>query len=187
MSDVLVEDRKGGLNMNQTWTIDASHTDASFTVKHMGLLNVRGTFNQTTGKVVIDEKGVLVSAEAIIDVQSLSTRDAQRDAHLMQDDFFGAARHPQMKLVSTAVKKVGMNTYEVQANLTLKGVTKPVTFDVTLLDEIKDPFGMRRRALEATTRINRKEWGMTYNQFMDNGGLLVANDVKISIEAEITQ
>jgi polyisoprenoid-binding protein YceI len=164
-----------------TWNIDTAHTQAAFSVKHLMISTVRGDFDKTTGKVVIDDADITKSSvEATIDAASISTRDEKRDGHLKSADFFDVAKFPTITFKSTKVEKAGEGL-KVTGDLTMHGVTKPVVLDVTgPSKEIKDPMGLFRRALSATTKLNRKDFGVSYGP-----DAIVSDLVSITIEAEL--
>jgi polyisoprenoid-binding protein YceI len=164
-----------------TWNIDTSHTQAAFSVKHLMISTVRGDFDKTTGKVVIDDADLTRSTvEATIDAASISTRDEKRDGHLKSADFFDVAKFPTLTFKSTKVEKAGEGL-KVTGDLTMHGVTKPVVLDVTgPSKEIKDPMGNFRRALVATTKLNRKDFGVSYGP-----DAVVSDLVTITIESEL--
>jgi len=166
-----------------TWNIDSSHTQTGFSVKHFTISNVRGDFDKTEGKVVIDEADITKSTvEATIDAASISTRDAKRDGHLKSPDFFDVAKFPTITFKSTKVEKAGENL-KVTGDLTMHGVTKPVVLDVTgPSKEMKDPYGLSRRALSATGKLNRKDFGVSYGP-----DAVVSDLVTITIEAELVK
>jgi polyisoprenoid-binding protein YceI len=166
-----------------TWNIDSSHTQTGFSVKHFTISNVRGDFDKTAGKVVIDEADVTRSTvEATIDATTISTRDAKRDGHLKSPDFFDVAKFPTITFKSTKVEKEGENL-KVTGDLTMHGVTKPVVLDVTgPSKEMKDPYGLSRRALSATGKLNRKDFGVSYGP-----DAVVSDLVTITIEAELVK
>lgn len=168
------------------WTIDNSHTDASFAVKHMGIMNVRGSFKAVTGFVETDDNNMITKVSVKVDVTSIATRDKDRDGHLLSEDFFFADKFPSMDFVSTKVLKIDNHSYEITGNLTLRGVTKEITLDVLAASPIKDLYGLQRIALEGTSELNRQDFGLKWNQVLDNGGLLVGNKVKLNIESEVT-
>jgi polyisoprenoid-binding protein YceI len=165
------------------WKIDGSHTQAGFSVKHFMISTVRGDFDRTEGKVMLDEADVTKSTvEATIDVASVSTRDEKRDAHLKNADFFDVAKFPKMTFKSTKVEKAGEGL-KVTGDLTMKGVTKPVVLDVVgPTKEIKDPWGNTRRGLSATTKLNRKDFGVNYGP-----DAVVSDMVTVTIEAELVK
>jgi polyisoprenoid-binding protein YceI len=166
-----------------TWNIDTAHTQTGFSVKHFMLSTVRGDFAKTTGKAVIDDADVTKSTvEVTIDVASISTRDQKRDAHLKSPDFFDVAKFPSMTFKSTKVEKAGEGL-KVTGDLTMHGVTRPVVLDVTnLTKEIKDPYGNSRRAVTASGKLNRKDFGVSYGP-----DSVVTDMVNISIEAELVK
>jgi polyisoprenoid-binding protein YceI len=166
-----------------TWNIDTSHTQTGFSVKHFMLSTVRGDFDKTTGTAVIDDADVTRSTvEVTIDVTTISTRDQKRDAHLKSPDFFDVAKYPTMTFKSTKVEKAGEGL-KVTGDLTMHGVTKPVVLDVTTFTkEMKDPYGNWRRAVSATARLNRKDFGVSYGP-----DSVVSDLVNVSIEAELVK
>ena len=166
-----------------TWNIDPAHTQTGFSVKHFMISNVRGDFDKTEGKVVIDDADLTKSTvEATIDVTTISTRDAKRDGHLKSPEFFDVAKFPTMTFKSTKVEKAGEGL-KVTGDLTMRGVTKPVVLDVTgPSKEIKDPYGLSRRALTATGKLNRKDFGVSYGP-----DSVVSDMVAITIEAEVVK
>jgi polyisoprenoid-binding protein YceI len=166
-----------------TWNIDTSHTQTGFSVKHFMLSTVRGDFDKTTGTAVIDDADVTRSTvEVTIDVTTISTRDQKRDAHLKSPDFFDVAKYPTATFKSTKVEKAGEGL-KVTGDLTMHGVTKPVVLDVTnLTKEIKDPYGNSRRAVSATGKLNRKDFGVSYGP-----DSVVSDLVTITIEAELVK
>jgi polyisoprenoid-binding protein YceI len=166
-----------------TWNIDTSHTQTGFSVKHFMLSTVRGDFDKTTGTAVIDDADVTRSSvEVTIDVATISTRDQKRDAHLKSPDFFDVAKYPTATFKSTKVEKAGEGL-KVTGDLTMHGVTKPVVLDVTTLTkEMKDPYGNWRRAVSATARLNRKDFGVSYGP-----DSVVSDLVNVSIEAELVK
>lgn len=164
-----------------TWNIDTSHTQAGFSVKHFTLSTVRGDFSKTEGKVVVDEADVTKSTvDVTIDASTIGTRDAKRDAHLKGADFFDVAKFPTITFKSTKVEKAGEG-FKVTGDLTMHGVTKPVVLDVTsLTKEMKDPYGNTRRAVTATGKLNRKDFGVSYGP-----DAVVSDNVGLAIEAEL--
>jgi polyisoprenoid-binding protein YceI len=166
-----------------SWNIDPAHSQVSFSVKHLLISNVRGDFDKTAGKVMLDEADITRSTvEATIEVASISTRDEKRDGHLKSPDFFDAAKFPTITFKSTKVEKAG-DGLKVTGDLTMHGVTKPVVLDVTgPTKEIKDPYGLSRRALSATGKLNRKDFGVSYGP-----DAVVSDVVGITIEAELVK
>ncbi len=166
-----------------SFKIDTSHSQASFTVKHLLISNVRGEFGKTEGVVVLDEADPSKSkVEATIDVASVNTRDEKRDAHLKNADFFDVAKFPTITFKSTKVEK-SADGLKVTGDLTMKGVTKPVVLDVTgPTAEVKDPWGNAKRGASATATINRKDFGVSYGP-----DAIVSDLVKIQIDVELTK
>lgn len=168
--------------------IDTAHSSAQFSVRHMMVSNVRGEFNKVTGTVHYDDaKPEAIVVKATIDVNTVSTREPKRDEHLKSPDFFDVAKYPTITFESTGAKKVsgGLN---VTGNLTIHGVTKPVVLHVTgLTGETKDPWGLLRRGATATTTINRQEFGLKWNNKLDGGGVVISDEVQITLDIEATR
>ncbi len=169
-----------------TWNIDPVHTTAEFKVKHMMIANVTGHFTAVTGSIHIDPNDVTKShAEAIIDASSINTRAADRDAHLKSPDFFHVEQFPSISFVSTRVTRRGDDNLAVEGDLTIRGVTRKVVFDVEGPTEPHtDPWGNTRVGLSATTKINRKDFGLTWNATLEAGGVLVGDQVTITLEVQ---
>ncbi len=169
-----------------TWNIDPAHSAAEFKVKHMMISNVKGSFSGISG--VLNEHAAdaaLSSVEASIPVSTISTGDPQRDAHLKSADFFDAEKFPTLTFKSTRVAPKGEGAYEVTGDLTIHGVTKPVTFAVDGPSAPgKDPWGNTRIGLAATAKINRKDFGLTWNAALETGGFLVGEDIAISLDVQ---
>lgn len=172
--------------MSTTWKIDPAHSSAEFKVKHMMISNVKGSFSGLSGTLVEDPANPASdTVEATIDIATISTGDPQRDAHLKSGDFFDAEQYPQMSFKSTSVVKKDEGEYEVTGDLTLHGVTRPVTFEVEGPSAPgKDPWGNTRIGLAATTKVNRKDFGLTWNSALETGGVLVGEEVKITLEVQ---
>lgn len=169
-----------------TWTIDPAHSHAGFAVRHLVISTVRGEFGKTTGSVVLDEQDVTKSTvEATIDATTIDTRVPDRDADLRSPNFFDVAKYPTLTFKSTNVEKAGDGQLKVTGNLTLHGVTRPITLDVTgPTGEIKDPWGKTRRGLSATGKLNRKDFGLTWSKMIETGPV-VSDEVAIDIEVEL--
>jgi polyisoprenoid-binding protein YceI len=168
-----------------TWTIDPSHTTVEFSVKHLMISTVRGHFGAVTGTIVIDEANPAAStATAEIDTTSIDTRQEQRDAHLRSADFFDVATYPSIRFESTRIEVVGGGAYNVVGNLTIRDVTREVVLETTDEGRGGDPWGGQRAAFSATTKIDRRDFGLTWNQGLEAGGVLVGNDIKISLEVQ---
>lgn len=170
------------------WEIDKAHSQVTFSVKHMMISTVRGHFNVLNGQLHIDEEHPENSwVEAEVDTASIDTNDEKRDAHLRSPDFFDAEKYPKITFKSTKVQRVDGEHYKVTGNLTMHGVTKEVVFDAEYSGQIKDAWGMQRAALSATTTINRKDFGLTWNVALETGGVMVSENVKIEIDLEAVQ
>ena len=169
-----------------TWKIDPAHSAAEFKVRHMMISNVKGSFSGLSGTLIENPADPAQSTvEASVDVASISTGDAQRDGHLKSADFFEVEKYPTMTFKSTKVEKKGEDEYKVTGDLTLHGVTKPVTFAVEGPSTPgKDPWGNTRIGLSATTKINRKDFGLNWNAALETGGILVGEDVHITLEVQ---
>jgi polyisoprenoid-binding protein YceI len=169
-----------------TWKIDPAHSHAEFKVKHMMISNVRGSFSGVSGTLIEDTADPTRSrVDAIIDIGTISTGDSSRDTHLKSADFFDQEQFPQMTFKSTSVKKNGPEEYAVTGDLTLHGVTKPVTFAVEGPSAPgKDPWGNTRIGLSATGKINRKDFGLVWNAPLETGGILIGEDVHIALEVQ---
>src|SRR5512144_622376 len=169
-----------------TWNLDPAHSSASFTVRHLVISNVRGDFQKFTGAVQLDEKDVSKSTvEATLQAASIDTGIPDRDKHLRSPDFLDAEKFPTITFKSTKVEKGADGKLKVTGDLTMKGVTKPVVLAVDgPTAEIKDPWGNTRRGLSASTTINRKDWGLTWNKTIE-AGPVVGDEVKIAIEGEL--
>lgn len=167
------------------WEIDAAHSQVTFSVRHMMISTVKGQFTVLSGHLHIDEQSPANSSvDAQVATASIDTRDQRRDGHLQSPDFFDAAQYPTITFKSTSVVSLGGNEYNVIGDLTMHGVTKPVTFKAEYAGQGKNPYGMQVAGLSATTKINRKDWGLTWNQGLESGGVLVSEDVKIEIDLQ---
>jgi polyisoprenoid-binding protein YceI len=169
-----------------TWNLDPAHSAAEFKVKHMMISNVKGNFTGLSGVLKLDEADPAHSSvDASIDVTTINTGDAQRDGHLKSADFFEAEKFPALTFKSTNVEHAGGRDYKVAGDLTMHGVTKTVTFTVEEVSEpAKDPWGNLRIGLSATTKINRKDFGLTWNGALETGGVLVGEEVTISLDVQ---
>jgi polyisoprenoid-binding protein YceI len=172
-----------------TWNIDPAHTVAEFKVKHMMISNVKGRFAAVKGALTLDENDLTKSrVEATVDVASINTHEPQRDAHLKSPDFFDAEKFPTLTFKSTRVDRSGEGELAVAGDLTIHGVTRNVVFAVEgPTPPTKDPWGNTRMGLSATTKINRKDFGLTYNAVLEAGGVLVGEEVTITLEVEFVK
>ena len=172
----------------QTWQIDTAHSRAQFTVRHLMISNIRGDFGAVTGTVDYDGKDITkAKVNATIDVKSISTRVEKRDEHLKTDDFLDVANHPTMTFVSTSITPAAGGTYNLTGNLTIRGTTRPVTFELTAPSGPITTRGTTKLGASASGRINRKDFGVKYHEVMDNGGLGVADEVFIQLDFELIQ
>lgn len=170
------------------WTIDPVHSSFEFVVKHMMISKVRGAFNEFEGTFTIDPDVSKSSAHVTNKTASIDTNATDRDAHLRSPDFFDVEKYPELVFSSTAAELVSEDKARLTGDLTIKDVTRPVTLDVVFNDLLeKDMYGMKRASFSATTRINREEWGLTWNAPLEAGGVVVAKDVGLELEIAATQ
>ena len=169
-----------------TWKLDPAHSSADFKVKHMMISNVKGSFSGLTGSLTENlADPTRSSIETSIDVATLNSGDPQRDGHLKSADFLEAEKYPNMTFKSTRVEPTGDGEYRVTGDLTLHGVTKPVTFAVEgPTPPNKDPWGNTRIGLSASTKINRKDFGLNWNAALETGGILVGEEVHITLDVQ---
>jgi polyisoprenoid-binding protein YceI len=172
-------------NAADTYKIDPAHTSLSFSVRHMGVSNVKGHFDDFAGTVVLDN-GNIKEASGTVQVKSVNTGIEKRDNHLRTSDFFDAAKYPVITFKTKGAETSGEQTILI-ADFTMRGVTKELRLPVTLSGPVKDPQGNTRIGLEARTTVNRKDYGMQFNAVMEAGGLVVGEEVKLEINAEATK
>jgi polyisoprenoid-binding protein YceI len=174
---------------NSTWQIDPQHSSAQFAVRHLGLSTVRGAFSKLSGTMVLDDQDIRKSSvEVSIDVNTVDTREPDRDKDLRSERFFDVARFPTMTFRSKKVEQVAPGKLRVTGDLTIRGTTKEVVLEVDgPTAPIKDPWGNQRVAATATTKVNRQDFGVKWNAKLDNGGVVVADDVNITIDVEMVQ
>jgi polyisoprenoid-binding protein YceI len=172
-----------------TWNIDPAHSVAEFKVKHMMISNVKGHFAKVSGKLILDESNLAKSrVEATIDAGSIETRDAQRDAHLKSADFLDVEKFPALSFKSNNIRIVREGELAVEGELTIHGVTHKAVFTVEgPTPPAKDPWGNTRVAVSATTRINRKDFGLTWNTTLETGGILVGEEVTITLDVQFVK
>jgi polyisoprenoid-binding protein YceI len=171
-----------------TWTLDTAHSGIGFSIRHMVVAKVRGRFDSWTGTVQLDAQDLTRSAVDVqIDASSIDTGNAQRDTHLRSADFLDAEQFPTLRFQSTRVENAGTERFRVLGNLTLHGVTREVTLDVERGGQGKDPWGNQRVGFAATTSILRSDFGLTWNQALETGGLLVADRVDIELDVQAVQ
>ncbi|WP_431789648.1 YceI family protein [Kocuria palustris] len=168
-----------------TWSIDPTHSRVGFSSRHAMVTKVRGAFNDVSGTAQLDAKDMSRSqVRVVLQVASVDTRSPQRDAHLRSADFFDAQQHPTIEFDSTAVDEVDENQFIVIGELTIRGVTRTISVPLELLGVDTDPFGQLRAGLEGSRRIDRKDWGVSWNTPLDSGGVLVSD--KITLEFELS-
>lgn len=169
-----------------TWTIDPAHTSVGFSVKHLMITTVKGRFAGVKGTVTIDEEDLAGSeVEVTIDASSIDTRESQRDAHLRSADFLDVETFPAIMFKSRQISDVAGDSFKVIGDLTIRGVSREVVLDVTSEGRAKDPWGGDRAAFEATTKIKRSDFGLTWNQALETGGVLVGDELKISLDLQV--
>ena len=168
------------------WQLDTAHTHIGFSVKHMMVSTVRGQFTLFSGTVALDEEHPERShVEVSIDPTSISTGDPKRDGHLRTADFFEVEKYPEIRFASTSVERTGDDEYRVAGDLSMHGITHPVTLNVTLEGQSRDMQGQRRAGFTLSGAINRKDFGLTWNVALEQGGVLVSDKVHLVIEAEV--
>ena len=168
---------------NGTYAIDASHSNVEFAVKHMMITTVKGRFGDVKGTVTLPESGQPV-VDVTIGAASIDTRVEARDTHLRSADFFDVEKYPELRFVSTRVQRTG-DGYTLTGDLTIRGVTKPVTLTVTEEGTGVDPWGNQKAAFSATGKFRRSEFGLNWNAALETGGVLVSDEVKIAIDAQL--
>ena len=164
-----------------TWTVDPAHSNVEFSAKHLGIATVRGTFNEFEGSFEVGEDGS-AKARGTVEVVSVDTNEDQRDTHLRSEDFFHAELHPQLSFESTEIRAVDEDAFLIHGDLTMRGVTRPIVLEAELQGTEIDPWGNERVALEARGQLNRRDWGMTFNQALGSGNMLVSDKIKLSLD-----
>ena len=167
-----------------TWTVDPSHSSVGFVARHLMVSKVRGAFTSFNGAVTIVDGGTGSGVQATVDTASLTTGDDGRDGHVRGADFFDVENFPTMTLVSTDLKPTGDGEFELIADLTIKGVTKSVSFDLEFVGVATDPWGNVKAGFAAEAEISRKEWGLEWNVALEAGGVLVGDKVKLQLDIQ---
>ena len=167
-----------------TWTLDTTHTDVSFTARHLMVTKVRGRLPLVGGTVTIADNQLASSVEATLDVGGVHSGEAARDEHLRTGDFFDVEHYPTITFRSTKVEEAGNGEYRLTGDLTIKDVTRPVTLELEYLGSVASPWNDQRAGFSARTEISRKDWGLGWNVALEAGGVVVGDKVKIEIEAE---
>lgn len=178
-----------GLVQASSWTIDPQHSYVGFSVRHVMIADVRGSFEKFSGTVEIDDEDITRSkVEVSIDVNSVDTNVDKRDEHLRSPDFFDVAKFPTMTFVSKKIIQSDKDELKITGDLTLHGITREVVLEVDgPTKEIKDPWGHMRRGASASTKINRKDFGMTWNKSLETGGVTIGDEIKIELEVEMVK
>jgi polyisoprenoid-binding protein YceI len=169
------------------FTLDPAHSHVGFSVRHMMIAKVRGRFSEVSGTLTVDEDPLQSGVEVEVDLASVDTRDEQRDGHLRSAEFFDVENHPKMTFRSTGVTRNGGDSVQLDGELTVHGATQPVSLDVVYDGLGDDPWGNQRLGFSATGEIDREAFGLTWNQTLANGGVLVGKAVRIEIEAEFVR
>ena len=167
-----------------TWKLDPAHSEVAFSVRHLAISKVKGTFDAFDVTVIAPENPSDATIEATIEIASVNTKQAQRDQHLRTSDFFAADEHPQMKFVSTAFHPETDGTFVLDGDLTLRGVTKPVSLKGDFGGITTDPYGSTKAGVEAKTKINRNDFGVSFNAALEAGGMMLGDDVTITFDLE---
>jgi polyisoprenoid-binding protein YceI len=165
------------------WDVDASHSSVDFVARHAMISKVRGTFSTFSGEITIAEDVLQSSLRAAVDIRSLSTGDAQRDGHLLSGDFFDVEAHPELSFASTGLREHG-DGWHLDGDLTVNGITRPVTFELEFNGVTQDPFGNTRAGFSASATVNRKDFGLQWNVVLEAGGVLVSDKIRIELEVE---
>ncbi|MFC5447791.1 YceI family protein [Paenibacillus aestuarii] len=173
---------------NAKWTLDASHSSVDFSIRHMMIAKVKGTFHTFEGNIEADPADLTTAnVHFSVDLSSIDTRNSDRDNHLRTADFFSIESHPKMTFQSTEFVKTGEGEYDLTGNLTIRGVTRPETFSVVFEGAGKDPWGNEKVGFSAQGSIKRSDFGLTYNAALETGGVLIGDEVKVSIEIEASK
>lgn len=170
-----------------SWTIDPGHADVAFTGRHFGLTKIRGRFTGVDGAITIAEPIAASMVDVTIDMTTVQSGSAERDDHLRSSDMFAVKDHPQARFRSTAIDTVDGVVGTVTGDLTLKGVTKPVTLDVAYLGQTTDPWNNQRLVFSASATINRHDWGVDWNMVLEAGGLVVSKQIALEIDVELVR
>ena len=171
-----------------TWQVDPTHSHVEFSVRHLMIATAKGRFAELTGTLTGDDSNPEHAAiELTIPAASIDTREPQRDAHLRSADFFDADQHPQIRFRSTRVSRVRDDIFDVDGDLTIRGITRPVALTVHRGGHARDPWGNERVAYSTTTKISRKDFGLNWNQVLETGGVVVGDEVTVSIDLEFVR
>lgn len=174
--------------MKQVYNIDPAHTSIGFAGRHMMVTTVRGRFKEYEGHVVTEDDDPTTAAiHLTIRVASLDTGVDRRDEHLRSADFFDVDRYPEMTFSSTGIERVGGKRFRLSGELTIKDRTRPLTLDVDLEERFVDPWGMERIGISASGKLDRKDWGLTWNQLLEAGRMMVGDEIKLEIESALVR
>jgi len=165
-----------------TWSVDPIHSSVGFSVKHLGIANVRGKFEDFHGTLEIGEGDETARASGIVQGVSINTGDSGRDEHLRSADFFGVEQNPELRFESTAITQIDDDTFDIEGELTMNGITKPVKLQAEVEGTETDPWGNERVGLEVRGQLNRGDWDMTFNQALGSGNLLVGEKVRLELD-----
>jgi polyisoprenoid-binding protein YceI len=165
-----------------TWSVDPVHSSVAFGIKHLGIVTFRGKFKEFDGTITIGDDLASTTASGSVNVASIDTGDANRDGHLQGPEFFDGENNPQMTFQSTRIEPTGDRSFKVTGDLTIRGVTKPATFDAEIGGTEVDAFGNQRVGLAVTGEINRKDFGITYDQAVSSGTFMLSDDVKLFLD-----
>ncbi len=167
------------------WTIDVAHSTAEFSIRHLMISTVKGRFSGIEGTIVGEPEHLEnATVEVSVDIASVDTRQSERDAHLRSQDFFDVEKFPQMVFKSTKITPTGNNRYAIVGDLSIHGVTRSETFEVSFEGRAKDPWGGERAGFSVSAKINRKDYGLKWNVALEAGGVMVGDEVKINVEIE---
>ncbi len=169
-----------------TWQIDSAHSGVEFVVTHLMISKVRGRFSGISGTVVTDGTPEGSKIDVQVATNTVNTHEEGRDTHLRSADFFDVAKYPTIHFVSTSIKSRGSNDFRVTGDLTIHGVTKPVDMDVSGEGTVRDPWGSDRAGFSAALKLDRRDFGLVWNQVLEAGGVMVSNEVKLTIDVELT-
>ncbi|ARF17760.1 YceI family protein [Sporosarcina ureae] len=169
------------------WNVDTAHSTVGFSVRHMMISNVKGTFNEFQGTIEADPEDLTgASIDFTIEANSIDTRKADRDNHLRSADFFDVEKYPHLSFKATKIEETSKDTYDLTGDFTIRDTTKPVTFNVTYEGMAKDPMsGDQAAGFTGNTKINRRDFGLTWNAALETGGVVVSDEVKINIEIQL--
>ncbi|MGA2757108.1 MAG: YceI family protein [Solirubrobacteraceae bacterium] len=165
-----------------TWAADTAHSSIGFSVKHLGIATVRGSFGEFEGTLEVGDDLASAKVKGSAKVDSIDTSEPQRDAHLKSADFFDAENHPELTFESTSVREIDGETFEITGDLTMHGVTKPITLKAEVQGTETDPWGNERVGLEITGKLERSDWNMKFNQALGSGNLMVSDTVKLALD-----